>query len=87
MTQNEMILAYLEKYGSITQAEAMASIGCYRLGARIWELKRRGVKIKRYMEEGLEPIWNTHKVRTLYHSEGKRWSITRFITIIPQSDF
>lgn len=45
MTQNEMILAYLEKYGSITQAEAMASIGCYRLGARIWELKRRGIKI------------------------------------------
>ena len=79
MTQNEMILAYLEKYGSITQAEAMAHIGCYRLGARIWDLKRRGIKIKRY--------WNTHKVRTLYHTEGKRWSITRFIRIIPQSGF
>ena len=62
MTQNDMILDYLNKYGSITQAEAMASIGCYRLGARIWDLKRRGVKIKRYMEEGL----NRFGIRTRY---------------------
>lgn len=62
MTQNEMILDYLNKYGSITQAEAMAHMGCYRLGARIWELKRRGIKIKRYMEEGL----NRFGTRTRY---------------------
>ena len=62
MSQNEMILAYLERNGSITQAEAMNAIGCYRLGARIWELKRQGVKIKRYMEEGL----NRFGTRTRY---------------------
>ena len=53
MSQTEMIIAYLEKYGSITHAEAAASLGCYRLSARIWELKRRGVRIKRRMEEGM----------------------------------
>lgn len=53
MSQNEMILAYLEQNGSITQAEAMNALGCYRLGARIWELKQRGCRIKRRMEESL----------------------------------
>ena len=52
MTQNEMILAYLEKYGSITQAEAMASIGCYRLGARIWDLRHDGHRISAELESG-----------------------------------
>lgn len=53
MTQKEMILEYLKKYGSITQAEAIAFLGCYRLPARIGELKARGIRIKRRMEEGL----------------------------------
>ena len=53
MTQNDMILDYLNKYGSITQAEAVIHMGCYRLGARIWDLKRRGVKIKRCMETSM----------------------------------
>lgn len=53
MTQKEMILEYLKKYGSITQAEAIAALGCYRLPARIGELKARGIRIKRRMEEGL----------------------------------
>jgi len=53
VTQKEMILEYLKKYGSITQAEAIASLGCYRLPARIGELKARGIRIKRRMEEGL----------------------------------
>ena len=62
MSQNEMIMDYLERNGSITQAEAMNALGCYRLGARIWELKRRGVRIKRCMEDGL----NRFGVRTRY---------------------
>ena len=46
MTQNEQILHYMEKYGSITQRDAAARLDCYRLGARIWELKRDGHRIK-----------------------------------------
>lgn len=52
MTQNDMILDYLRQNGSITQAEAISQFGCYRLGARIWELKQRGHKIIKVMEAG-----------------------------------
>lgn len=62
MTQNSMILDYLERNGSITQAEAISQFGCYRLGARIWELKERGYKIIRHMEDGV----NRYGAKTRY---------------------
>lgn len=46
VTQCERILRHLQDYGSITQAEAVTEYGCYRLGARIWDLKAQGVPIK-----------------------------------------
>lgn len=46
MTQCERILRHLQDYGSITQAEAVTEYGCYRLGARIFDLKARGVPIR-----------------------------------------
>ena len=46
MTQCERILRHLQDYGSITQAEAVTEYGCYRLGARIWDLRAQGVPIK-----------------------------------------
>lgn len=49
MSQNQMILDYLNKYGSITQAEAADRFGCWRLGARIWDLKHMGHQIRRTM--------------------------------------
>lgn len=53
MSQNQMILDYLERNGSITQNEATDQLGCTRLGARIWELKNeRGIKISRTMVDG-----------------------------------
>lgn len=52
MSQNDLVLDYLRQNGSITQAEAIAHFGCYRLGARVWELKQRGHKIVRVMETG-----------------------------------
>lgn len=36
----------MQDYGSITQAEAVTEYGCYRLGARIWDLKAQGVPIR-----------------------------------------
>ena len=42
MTQCERILRHLQDYGSITQAEAVTEYGCYRLGARIWDLRAQG---------------------------------------------
>lgn len=47
MTQCEMILRYMQDEGSITPWEAMKEFGCMRLGARIYDLRRRGIGIER----------------------------------------
>ena len=45
MTQCERVLAYIEKHGSITSAEAFEQLGCARLASRINDIKRRGHEI------------------------------------------
>ena len=45
MTQEEKIIDYMERHGSITPLEAMEEFGIMRLGARIYDLKESGVKI------------------------------------------
>ena len=44
-TQQQKILAHLQDGKSITQMEALRRYGCFRLGARIHNLKRQGVNI------------------------------------------
>ena len=46
LTQEDMILQFMEDNGSITPAQAIEEIGCYRLGARIWDLRHAGHRIK-----------------------------------------
>ena len=41
----------MQEYGSITPAEAYNKLGCYRLGARIYDLKQRGIVIAKVMEK------------------------------------
>lgn len=53
MTQTEKILKYLQENGGITQLQAAEYFGCYRLGARIWELKKAGYRIKKTMVTGI----------------------------------
>lgn len=52
MTQCERVLKYIEDFGSITPVQAIQDLGCYRLGARIWDLKRQGHPIIRRMIPG-----------------------------------
>lgn len=40
--QNAAVLAYMREFGSITAKEAVAALSCYRLSARIYDLKRAG---------------------------------------------
>lgn len=42
IAQKDQILEHLLLHGSITPLEAFQKYGCFRLGARIWELKRDG---------------------------------------------
>lgn len=50
MTQTERVLMYMRDVDSITQFEAMQDLGCMRLGARVYDLKREGYNIRRDME-------------------------------------
>ena len=41
-TQRERVVDYIKDYGSITSLEAYKELGITQLGARIFELKKRG---------------------------------------------
>lgn len=47
MTQKEMIIDFMKRFGSITPAQAYEEIGCMRLAARIADLEADGVRIQR----------------------------------------
>lgn len=55
MSQNEaqidLILDYMRKHGSITPIIALNKFGCFRLGARIWDLRQRGYLINSALVE------------------------------------
>jgi hypothetical protein len=64
-TQNELILEHLRKGNSITPLDALNRFGCFRLGARIWDLRKQGHNIiektvrnngKHFSMYWLEPI-------------------------------
>lgn len=44
-TQNKRIIEYINKFGSITQLEALRDLGVMRLASRISDLKRNGYSI------------------------------------------
>lgn len=48
-TQNQRILDYMQKHGSITQLEALNEIGIMRLASRISDLRRKGYPIESKM--------------------------------------
>ena len=50
--QEKRVLDLLYKYPAITAKLAMDKAGIYRLGARIWDLKKAGIPIQdRWVEE------------------------------------
>lgn len=62
-SQNDQVLQYLKKNGSITQWDAIQEFACLRLSARIYDLKCRGYKIESSMTK---------------NSNGKRYATYRF---------
>lgn len=52
MTQHEMILSYLEEYGSITPMESFMHLGITKLSTRIGEMRRGGLDIRQELETG-----------------------------------
>lgn len=45
-SQGEQILSHLKSGQPLTPLEALQKFGCFRLGARIWDLKREGHDIR-----------------------------------------
>jgi len=45
MTQEQAILQYMKSVGPITPLEALQSFGCFRLGARVYDLRQKGHNI------------------------------------------
>lgn len=51
MTQNERVLDYLKTHTSITPIEAWSQLGVYRLGARVYDLRKDGHDISSGLTE------------------------------------
>lgn len=64
-TQEELILDYIEEFGSITALDAMRDLGCMRLASRISDLKKLGYPIE-------------SKVETVKNRWGKKCYIKRY---------
>lgn len=47
ITQTDLIFNHMKRYGSISQLEAVERYGCYRLSARIADLKSKGCIISK----------------------------------------
>jgi hypothetical protein len=49
-TQKQQIQAHLKRFGRITPVEALNRYGCFRLGARVYELRESGMPIDTHMK-------------------------------------
>ena len=47
--QTKEILSYLQEGNTLTPIEALTKFGCFRLGARIWDLRNAGYNIEKKM--------------------------------------
>ena len=65
LTQEEKIFNYMRRFGWITPMDALREFHCMRLGARIYDLEQKGIRI----EHGREYITN---------SEGERVSFGKY---------
>ena len=62
MSQNAEILRYLKAGKSITPLEALHKWGCFRLGARIWELRQDGYSIAKTWDENFGKRWAKYRM-------------------------
>ena len=52
MTQCDRVLKYMNDFGSINPQQALADLAIMRLGARIWDLKKKGYPISKRTVSG-----------------------------------
>ena len=71
MTQTEMILNHLQNKGRITPLEALNLYGCFRLGARVYDLRQRGIQISKKMIEAQKPNGKKERFAAYYLTEAQ----------------
>lgn len=70
MTQKQQVLNYIDRFGSITQLEAIRDLGIMRLASRVSDLKRDGHKIKKTMVKNKNRFGKTiHYAKYEYEKE------------------
>ena len=62
MTQTEMIRAHLEAGREITPIDALEQYGCFRLAARIKELRNAGLLIETLTEQRNGKAWAKYRL-------------------------
>lgn len=70
-SQEEMILTHLKRFGSIEPMTALREYGCYRLGARIFDLRRQGYAIRSHKVEATSARTGRRMQYVLYTLEGE----------------
>jgi len=51
MNQATEIIEYIRDHGSITPKQAVEELGCYRLSARIYDIRSFGINVQKDMIE------------------------------------
>jgi len=70
MNQEQRVLDYLEKHGSIDPLQAWLEVGVYRLSARIHRLRQQGYVITTTRKKVVNR-WNESVKFAEYHYEGE----------------
>ena len=72
-TQNERIIAYMNRYGSITQFDASRDLGVMRLASRISDLRRLGYPIKSTVEKVVNRFGEECRIKRYSLMEGEEY--------------
>ncbi len=62
MSQRQRILNHLLSGRTITPLQALHRFGCFRLGARIWDLRQAGHRIEKSWDENGRKRWARYKL-------------------------
>ena len=64
MSQNSEILSYLKKGGTLTQGQAARMFGCWRLAARVNDLRDKGFNIETMMLTENDRTFAQYRLKT-----------------------
>jgi hypothetical protein len=65
MSQLSQIRAHLQKGNALTPMEALERFGCFRLGARIKNLREAGIEIKTTMNRRGKKQWASYRLEAI----------------------